>query len=530
MSSHINLLTGTASSAYGPDSRAVLSDTDALDLATRVSRSFQDDDRKRRAWDRFRIYNENHRDLIAERVIGTYESNDIIKRIQRHITVAHNAARDVTRKVCIVYKDGVERTVAGVDEGKSQAFRDAVAESQIDILDLEWLRLAFLVGPIIVIPFINGRGDFRFDTLLPHFTDIVRDPDDPMGTPVAAAWTVRPDSDIAGDRKADTVVLDGFSWRYFQSKGATLELISEDVHGLGEFPGEELRLDVPLDADWWGSFQNERVVATTIEIGVVAATMSFVRKSQNKKLLTMIGDLGDAVAKGQRLDPEAPIEAQTPEAGTVDIESIDFDTPVTQFRDHIRFLKEDLIESFGIPDSAVSFDTVGSGQGGGERMSVTHHGLTEIRNEQVPFCRRFEGDLWPKAVAMLRAKRHPLAASLPTVDEVRDGFLLNIPQLSRVFADPQQERDHKDWKIKKGMTSQLRLLGEEHPTLTDEQLIVLQSEILEEQKEFNDEVTKRNLNMSGDGTIQTAAEAFGATGPMIRDGNGPPETGDNEDQ
>lgn len=515
--------------ALGPEPSAVLDDGDALDLARNVSRRFGSDERKRRALQRYLIYKEDYAQLVVEKLETRQSDEDTRAQMRKHIVTGLNPALDICRKLCVVYREGAQRRVEGVGEAQQEAFKDALRESRIAQLAMHWHRAAFILGPVAVIPVIARSGKLRFDTLLPHFYDVLRDPDDHMGTPSAVAWTVRPDHDTPMPAKADTVVLDGAAWRYYRTTRGDLELIDVQEHGVGVFPGSILRLDTPFDDDWYGSSYNTRVAELTVEVAFVATAMSFVRKTQNKKLMTIIGNIDKGLAKGQTLDPEHPLVGETDEDGDLDISAIDFDTAIENFKAHIRFYQEQLIEAFGIPDSAVSHDPKATT--GGERLSVTHQGLTEIRNEHIPHCRDFESDLWPKAVQLMQGQRHRLAGQLPPVDAVRSGFVLEIPPLARTFADPAQERDHYDWELSRGQTSEFQLMRNRHPHLTETQIKALVEKNLEERADFLEELASRGLS-GGEGGVRTAQEAFGAMGPAVRDGQAqPPDDGedDNDD-
>src|SRR5690606_25066535 len=72
---------------------------------------------------------------------------------------------------------------------EQEAFQKLVTESMLDSLLPELNRLALLCGPVLVFPVIRGkRRRMQFDVVLPHQYEVLQDPDDPHGEPLAACW------------------------------------------------------------------------------------------------------------------------------------------------------------------------------------------------------------------------------------------------------------------------------------------------------------------------------------------------------
>ena len=505
--------------AYGPSPGSVLPDEEAEKLVERVSRRFEDDERKKRAYERYRIFTEDYSDLIEARIDYAWSDSETKIELKKFISLAMNPALDITKQVAVVYKQGVRRFVDGANEKEQDAVHNALNQSQINRMAPQWNRLAFLLGPVCVIPVVRNKR-LTWDTLLPHFYDIVRDEKDPMGPPKAVAWTLSSSDELS--QKSDTVVLDGKSWRYYKTTDGQVRLVDEVDHKTGVFPGSILRFDTPLDSDWWGAARNQRLVHGTVDVGVINAVLNFVRKSQNHKLLTIIGKLAN-VPQGQKKDPEHALVANKRQGEPLEIQALDFDTDPENFVKHIRFIYEQLIESFGIPGHSVTFDA-GSGSGSpAERLRMSHEGLTELRNEQIPYAREFEHDLVSKATRMMRAMNHPMAPDLPKDEDMDDGYRIEFAELARAFNDPMAEANYIDWQLRTGQTSVPRLLRQKNPTLSPTQTKALLDEILEEQSEWHDKVTKRNMGLDGEENIETAAQAFGKQGPKVRDGKTVPE-------
>ncbi|MBK6920413.1 MAG: hypothetical protein IPH07_23640 [Deltaproteobacteria bacterium] len=492
-----------------------------LDRCVFVMRS---DTRKRRAWDRWLIYTEQHTSLILDRITSTQNDDGVRNEIAKFVDLTVNPGLDVTRQTSVCWRQGARRSIEGVDDDAQKAFHELVLESRIDVVAPSWNRIGALVGALLVVPAVRKQR-LAWDTLLPTFTEVEPDPDDYYGTPLAAAWTLRSECEQPEDAVA--VYLDDQAWRTYRLADAPvpaglygaakpqefIEALPPVEHGLGYFPGVPLRFAEVFDGDWYGSpYLNQRLVDATVSIGVLNAALGFTRKAQNKRLLTLIGDLG-GFPDGQSLDPEVPFVADVPAGAGVPptIQAIDFDTNPDNFIKHASWIYRNIASAYG--GQVESDDT-----GAGTRLVFSPETLTEIRNEQIPHAREFERMLWATAVDMCRAMNHPLADRLPTRDEVLAGFRIDFGKLSRKFSDPSAEQAWVDWLLSKGATDQLEILrAQGNTTLDDEQLQELIEKRLEVQAWFNDVVTTRNLSMTPGG-VATAAQAFGATGTAVRDG------------
>lgn len=510
-------------------------------LIERCAFTLRSDERKRRAWDRWLIYTEQHAPLILARILDTQNDEGVRNEIAKFVDLTVNPGLDVTRQTSVCWRQGARRSIEGVSEDALKAFHELVLESRIDAIAPSWNRIAALVGTILVVPAVR-KGALRWDTLLPTFTEVQPDPEDPFGSPVAAAWTIRSECEQPED--AVVVFLDASAWRTYKLARApiiraaaamgmaaapepepTLEVARPPIeHQLGYFPGVPLRFTEVFDGDWYGSpYLNQRLVDATVAIGVLNAALGFTRKAQNKKLLALIGDLG-GFPDGQSLDPEVPFVADVP-AGSgpaPTVTSLDFDTSPDNFIKHASWVYRNIASAYG---GQVESDETGAGT----RLVFSPETLTEIRNEQIPHARQFERELWATAVDMARKFQHPLAQRLPSREQVLAGFRIDFGKLSRRFQDPIAETAWTDWLLSKGATDQIEILrAQGNTTLDDEQLRELIEKHLEVQARFNDAVTKRNLNMQG-GDVKTTAQAFGALGPAARDGTAPPQTSSNAD-
>lgn len=461
--------------------------------------------RKGSALKRLRILQEDFREQILERIVCTHMDPTVQTRISRFASVALNPARDITQAVAMSYDLGVRRVLKGAPEEAQLAFAALVKETEAATLAPNWNRYAFLLGPTIVVPCVR-RGRIALELLRPDSLDVLPDPEDPLGTPAAAVWAAH-----GGD--AAFVALDGDAWHYLNEQGRE---IRTSRHGLGFFPGAVFRLDHPTDG-WWPRTYQERLVDATITIASTYAVMQWVRKSQNKKLLLVVGET-ENIPRGQLLDPELAltIESRQQNATTISVE--DFTTSPEYFLAEIRFTLENVIGSVGIPQSAVTYDV--DKDGGFMAANFKKERLGHLREAQIPFMDRGEHALWPATVAMAQAAGHPLGGKLPPPDEIRDMLAVEWPRLKTIDDPLQREQLYRE-QLKRGGVSPIDMLQEDRPGLTRAECEALMRSNLGDYAALATELAERNLVLDLASGIITSAASFGKLGPAVRDGTSP---------
>jgi len=502
----------------------LLDDGQIKELVGRTRRH-RSDSRKSAQALRDRLLRSKHTDDIREYIRTLYVSKDLAKRVNNFVSRTANPFADIVRQVVQLYKSGAIRRIDGVSKEQQAAFDALVLESRIDVLAQGWAETGYGVGPQFVLPVVR-RESLRLLAPPPQSSDIVLDALDPTSDPVALAYP-------SGARSV--VVVDAEATRTFDldANGGVDE--DEDLrieHQAKDMPAAALRFTPAReDSDWWDCDINGRLQDGALVVGHWAAKLGLVRKGQGGKLLGVTGPLG-SLARGQTAgDPEGPILIPTDSTDDVDgavppkVETHDFDTDPANNLRHIRAITEWMAESTGVQ---VQVETNGADQWD---YSWNYDALAELRTGLMFWAMLWERQLWTFAVAVAKAQKHPLASKLPSREQVEAGFFLDLPPLHRKFSDPLQEQKHWDWLISRGCASFLdvgrRFIGNR----TDKALHAQITRNLEINGIYFDELTKRNNPADGDlgGKHQTIAQAQGAMGPAVRDGQAPKPGGDGED-
>jgi hypothetical protein len=169
----------------------------------------------------------------------------------------------------------------------------------------------------------------------------------------------------------------------------------------------------------------------------------------------------------------------------------------------------------------VTYDTIGK-EGTERAPQISHDQQTILRNDQIPFMEEAEFDNAWKTVAVMRGMGHPQGPLL-SVKDVKEKFRVEFPELGAVGSTAEQNRN-TDWERQHLLISDIDLVQRRHPELTRSEAKKWLEDRAEEQAAINDFKASRNLLILTPGNEQpredeTAAEAFGAMGPAVRDGD-----------
>lgn len=586
-----------------------LTDDQVREALAMASCGIASDPRKEEAWNRWLVFTENFRPLVAAKVAGTHDDKDTINRICRFTDVSVNLALDMMDQTCVVWDKPATRHIglkpseppedmqepaqppgapppfgkpAEPQEGqeddekeapkgppkppalnglpappvqppkpkpkpKSNPQTDALRKLyrehlQVDAWFQDLNKLAWWLVRVVVVPKI-AKGRARADVLLPYFYDPILDPEDPQGKPIGYAYTVRrhdtpksllgtTDPNVQSD---DIVILDSESWRTFRREpGNTWEAgkeikmveIEEVKHGLGYVPAVELAFSRPLDGTPFGDFsRHRRLYDATITCSLIATKLAYIRKSQDRKLFTAVGNIDQKKDDGQTPDPDTGVAFNADNPALLQIQALDFDTPPTSHIQHIAFHYNKAASAYGGKVSE------GMGMAGSIAPSVefSSDAQTEIRVDQIPYARDFEREFAAVVCDLVKQNKAgfedpELADALPDPDEVREEFSVQFAPLSRKFASFAEEQAFMEFQKANGLASQYDFARRQDPDLSDEQARDFVLRKLEEAAEVNDIAAKRNLPMDGEG-VKDISEIQGKAGPQVRDNPSNPDEG-----
>lgn len=461
------------------------------------------------AAERLLMLQENWRHLIYAFVNRRYKTDAVKRAINSHVKTTFNVLLQITRRVCVVYRQPPVRRLKGAPQASQDAWAAVMREAEMSTRMKSVERHVFAVNVAIVMPVVYedpaGRGKrLRYDELLPHCTEVQTYEQDPMGSPQTATFSIRSGSDFDGD-PLRTAVVDDSAIRYYDKHdriigGATVN------HDAGVFPGVGFRLDHPVD-DWWSSTLGSGVVQATKESAHLAARLDWVRFGQDRYKEIMAAEDLQRISQ-QTAGAEGPLEIPLA-PGSFSYQALNVIASIDEHVKHLRLYLHQAADLVGVPATLVDFAAFGVDAATPQSQATQHAALASLRSEHIEWYRRGEHELAWRTALVLQGMRHPLAPLL-SPEMVADTFEVEYPDLTYV-EDPQTRVTVSVARVQAGLSSTIREYQREHPELTFEQAKTQVIAIAEEEGELNELYIRNNWPRGAAGK-QTLAQAQGAEG------------------
>jgi hypothetical protein len=364
---------------------------------------------------RLRIDREDFHDLSAEWIRERYDTPEVAQALCRFIDPSANLLQRITDRLAVAYRQPPTRFIRD-DEQASENWAQLMKQARVHTVAKSWGRYSFLLNVCFVVPVVRAMMDG--DTSAPTLSYHVILPD----RIVAAFFGEDP-------RWPDVLIAEGYT--YFSS---SWEVVDFRPNGVGRKLHVPFRVNEGQPGDFWDRTRGRKLVTSTLEISRIWAAMSYVRKGQNRKLLTFFAANLDGIPDQQIAEPEKALMAEG-EPGSLDLTVRDFETGVGGFANEIKLRIETVAESYGIPSTMIDLSSTIAGEGGDyanlSQLANTrsYAALAEIRDSQIEHLRESEHELAYRTALVLEAMRHPLAVDPETV---REQFEIIWPPLTFV--------------------------------------------------------------------------------------------------
>lgn len=441
--------------------------------------------RRKEFRDRFAIQTDEYDYLIQERIFDTHGLSDTQIEMCTWAVGFFNPQKRIVRRTAVGYKRRPRRRIEGASDEENTKWTDLMREVQINARAPEWQQFSVAMNRVIVLVRARrtaaGEPTIDFDLVTGAIAEVFREPDTPIDAPPGVLCYKIPKEGWAHGQPACATV--DSRWEIWWDEQKNPVRIVE--HGLGMFPGADMRSTRPSDDDWWDPHSGRGITRTVAEVGMIAASMGWTRKTMCRKLIGLFTESeSDEIPEGQTLThPERPIIA----SGTgIKLVVEDLDQAVDNFLKHIRALQDEAAE---LMTGAVStlVDPDPSQANAGVAGVHQHAAIEEVREMQLPPLEVFERTLAVVVAATATKIRHPLAVP---VDTVREGFRAVWPRLP--FLDSPMERV-KTWEemTKFGIFDQVEAMMEAEG-LSAEEAEARLMEIAERRARFDDFRASRN--------------------------------------
>lgn len=372
---------------------------------------------------RLLIDREEHRHLIMHRIAETHNSLVVQNELSKFVSTAINPLRRIVDRVAVAYKVPPVRRLEGATEAQAIQWAQATKdEARIHVRAKQWGRYAMLCNTVHVLPLViseSGAKSLQYKMILPHCSSVTPS-EYHEERPAILMYTLK---DGAGH-----VAVDAEAWWEFDENFRPRSS-SGRKHSLGVCPAVPFRVEEPPPGDYWHASRGSGMVDVTCDVGRVYATMEWIRKGQQRKLLVLY-DPNMAMPEGQAMLPEEAVVINE-DKGATELMVQDIVTSTDEFVKEMRFLIEQAAEAYGIPSSLVDLDpSTNDAANTSEQASARNQAaLAEIRQNQVEVLRDSERRLAYITALTMKAERHPLALDPKFV---RDAFRVEFPPLSFV--------------------------------------------------------------------------------------------------
>lgn len=484
--------------------------TDRLDIRERFGWA-SSEGRRKLAADKLEIFEGRHRLTLAALVRSRMSDPGTAERVIGWTNTSRNLLRQIVRTVCIAYSRGVVRSLdTTIGPAASAAFASVLAESKMGALAPLINQYAWLLGPTFVLPQVEADGTFYLDLISPSRAEVKRQ----NPTRVSELLYQRTDGLF--------VHVDGEAFSFYDSDGQPMAKLPPVVHGLARPPVAIFRAE-HWTGDWWNAHSHRALVDAALDVAMFEALLNYTRKNANKQLVIVAPT--EAIGGKQIIgNPEGPLYfAGTPEQ--VKVEAVDLESKASTWLDQIRSKMDGVCEQYGLPPSVISGRN-GNDDWGTVGLARAPEVLDSLRDEQIPWCRDGEMQLFPAICDLLRASIHKHAKALPPGDELRDALKLRFIEPMVNVENKIKRLDLFEKQEKLGLASVIDLEIEDRPELTAGQA----EENIKSRRGLYlarmDDLAKHNAPAGSGAAVESLAAAQGQVGGLTKAVNAGASAGD----
>lgn len=393
-------------------------------------------DRRKEMWLRYMAMKERPDELIRSRIAEVFHQPTIKREVQLWATGIFNPVRRLSEKIAKAYSVSPLRSVEKIGVRANKEFSRTLRQLRFNARGKAWNQWSVAMNTVIMLvrPATKEDGSPTLDFIRQTGanTEIIPHPDAPFGdTPGMIAYTL----DIEAERRLRSVplaneeavaIVDGRWWSFWTREGKFVRAVE---HGLGRFPGAQLRATEPDgndSDDHWDPDFGRSMTAALKESGLAGAIMGWTRKTLFGKLvaITREDEPEAAETEGEALQvmghPEAPIELS---GARVDVH--DLEVGVEQFQRHMGLMLAEAAHALTGTASILEEPTPGQAltdTATAQRQSA----LRGLQNEQTDYLEPFEGELLEVMGGMAQVIG---MRGLPTPEQIREGYRVQfIPQ------------------------------------------------------------------------------------------------------
>lgn len=398
------------------------------ELLTQTVRPTDANARRRHEFaDRFAIQTDEYDHIIRKRICETHDLSNTQMEMCRWAVGFFNPQKRIVRRMAVAYKRRPRRRIEKANKTENRKYADLMREIGYDGETVEWQRDSVAMNRVVILVMPteddDGNPTIGFSLVTGAIAEVVQEPGKPITAPPGILCYRLPEASAhhIDPKTAVCVTVDSRWWIWWNTAHQMVRVVE---HGMGMFPGADMRSTRPRGTDWWDASTGRGVTKTVAEVGMIAASMGWTRKQMCRKVLGLFTTSeADEVPEGQTLThPERPIVASG-EGITLTVQ--DLIVPIDEFMKQIRALQDEAAE---LVTGAVStlVDPDPQSENAGVVGVSQHAAMEEVREAQVMILDGFE-----RRMAILIATLSTLLGMENAVDpeKMREGFRCVWPRL-----------------------------------------------------------------------------------------------------
>lgn len=421
-----------------------------------------DQERQNEAQDKLDIYSDDFEEIIEDKLTRLFHP-DSVKRLLYHVNQSQNILKRVINETSTVYKREAQRTL-NIDSPKYEEIKEL---NNFDIKGKKINRYTNLLNETLIkVGFRGGR--IVYDIITPNICTVVQNEADPTQADAIIYQVTRANTPGASDIRYHYWSKDGDYLIYDESFRIIGRIYdSWDESGQLQYPyidpdtgGYLLPFVISHkeepDSNFWDQDNGRDLYNAAIMTAIKMTLFDYYFRVGSFKQIYLIGDEADMPAS-QVLDPLTVLRASGEGAA---IGVLDREIDMEQLKNAIVFQINSIINNYGISSDQW---TLSVSELSGIALKIKNMPLLEIREDQLPFYRQYEKDLFK--VTRVVNNAHVLNRS----EEIPEKAEFNVDFAEITFPeDPIKELEHAKNQLKAGIISLGQFYMFFNPDIKDE--------------------------------------------------------------
>lgn len=354
-----------------------------------------DQARQKEAQEKLDIYMDDFKEIVEVKISELFHP-DTVKRLRYHVNQSQNILKRVINEISTIYKGEAQRSLdpanTRYDEIKKVNNLDTICKKinrYTNLLNETLLKVGFRDDQIV------------FDIITPNICTVIQNEADPTKADAIIYAVTQANTRGSTKIRYHYWSLDG-DYLIFNESFQIVRKIYDSDDRTGELPlypyidPETKGFILPFvishrqepDSNFWDQDSGRDLYNAAIMTAIKMTLFDYYFKVGSFKQMYLIGDEADMPAD-QILDPLTVLRASG--GGDADIGVLDREVDMKQLQDAIIFQLNSIINNYGI--SADQW-TLSIAEMSGIALRIRNMPLMEIREDQIPFYRQFERDLF----------------------------------------------------------------------------------------------------------------------------------------